>query len=93
MLTVVAFISSPLALVGKMVSFVGGTLARVGVVPGPVQHRGVSGQPSLGRLQRLLGLPGPRLSRPNPSVIDGQGSDPLALGERPKPGRSNAMTS
>ena len=30
--------------------------------------------------QRLLGLPGPRLSRPHPSVVNRQGRDPLPLG-------------
>ena len=77
--TVVAFISGPLALVGEMVALVGGPLPLVEVVPGPVQRGGASGQPGLGGLQRLLGRPGPRPGRLDPSVIDGHGRDPLAL--------------
>ena len=63
-----------------MIALVSGPLPRVGVVLGTVQRRGASGQPGLGSLQGLLGRPGPRLSRPNPSVIDRPGGDPLALG-------------
>jgi hypothetical protein len=76
----VAFVVGPLSLVGEVVALVGGPLALIEVVLGPVQGGGASGQPSLGRLQRLFGLPGPRLGRPDPGVVDGQGRDPLALG-------------
>ena len=72
-------IGGPLAIVGEVVALVGGPLPRIEVVLGPVQGGGASGQPGLGRLQRLLGLPGPRLGRPDPGVVDGQGGDPLAL--------------
>ena len=77
---VVAFVGGPLPLVGEVVALVSGPLPFVGVVLGPVQGGGASGQPGLGGHQRLLGLPGPRLSRPNPSVVNRQGGDPFALG-------------
>ena len=73
------FIGGPLAIVGDVVALVGGPLPRIEVVLGPVQGGGASGQPGLGRMERLLGLPGPRLGRPDPGVVDGQGGDPLAL--------------
>jgi hypothetical protein len=72
-------IGGPVAIVGGVVALVGGPLPRVEVVLGPVEGGGATGQPGLGRLQRLLGLPGPRLGRPDPGVVDGQGGDPLAL--------------
>jgi hypothetical protein len=77
---VVAVISSPLPLVSEVIALVSGPLPLVEIVPAPVQGGGASGQPGLGRLQRLLGRPGPRLGRPNPSVINGQSGDPFALG-------------
>ena len=76
----VAFVSSPLARVGEVVALVGGPLPGVEVVLDPVQRRGPLGQPGLGRVQRLLGLPGPRLGRPDPGVVDGESGDPFALG-------------
>jgi hypothetical protein len=77
---VVAFVGGPLSLVGQVVALVSGPLPSLDVVLGLVQRRRPSGQPDLGCLQGLLGLPGPRLGCPNPSVVDGQGGDPLALG-------------
>ena len=77
---VVARVGIAVALVGEVVALVGGPLPGVEVVLGPVQRRGPSGQPGLGGLQRLLGLPGPRLGRPDPGVVNGQGRDPLTLG-------------
>jgi hypothetical protein len=77
---VIAFVGGPVALIGEVVVLVGGPLPLVEVVPAPVQGGGASSQPGLDRLQRLLGLPSPRLGRPNPSVIDRQARDPLTLG-------------
>jgi len=66
--------------IGDIVALVGGPLSGIGGVLRPIQGRGPSGQPGLGRLQRLLGCPGAGLSGPDPSVVDGHGSDPLTLG-------------
>ena len=75
-----ACVGDALALVGEVVAFISSPLALVGVVLGPVQGRGPLGQPGLGRLQGLLGLPGPCLSRSNPGFIDRQRRDPFPLG-------------
>jgi len=65
---VVSLVGGLVALVGAVVALVSGPLAGVGGVLDPVQGHGPLSQPGLGRLQRLLSLPGPRLSRPDPSV-------------------------
>ena len=76
---VVAVVSGPVALVGEVVALVGGPLAGVEDILAPVLRCGAPGQPGLGRLQGLFGLPGAGLGRPHPSVIHGLGRDPLAL--------------
>jgi hypothetical protein len=47
---------------GGLVALVGGPLTGIQVVLGPVQGGAAAGQPGLGRLQRLLGLPSARAS-------------------------------
>ena len=57
-----------------------GRLGDPATLPVAIERRGPLGQPGLSGLQRLLGFPGPCLSRPDPGIVDGQGRDPLALG-------------
>lgn len=76
----VAVISSPVALIGEVVSLVSDPLTHSQIVLGPIQGRLASGQLSPGGLKCLLGLPGPRLGRPDPGVLQHPGRDPLPLG-------------
>ena len=47
--------------------------------PGSGRGRPCVGPARSGRLQGLFGLPGPRLGRPDPGVVDRLGRDPLPL--------------
>ena len=66
--------------IGDIVALVGGPLSYIGGVLRPIQGRGPSGEPGLGCPQRLLGRLSAGLSGLDPGVVDGHGSDPLALG-------------
>jgi hypothetical protein len=76
----VPFIGDIVALVGDVVALVGGPLSGIGGVLRPIQGRGPSGNPGLGCPQRLLGRLSAGLGGLDPGVVDGHGSDPLALG-------------
>jgi hypothetical protein len=70
----------PVAVVGDAVTVISGPLTFVGSVLGLVQGRLAAGQGGLGGLQGLLGGLGATLGLLDPSVVQSQGGQPLALG-------------
>jgi hypothetical protein len=69
-----AFVDDPIALIGDAVTVISSDL-------GLVQGRPAAGQVGLGGLQSPLGRLGAGLGLLDPDVVQGQGGQPLALGD------------